>query len=298
MRKTPYHSVRIGKSKVPKLDLDEFTTMFLNVYSEFNSKDYFQYGLGYECVDRAEHQGGKVGGNPDAFLFRKTGKKGLWPPRVRKESAPWLTEEGLYTEDDIFDLIEFLFDCVAKPIEGRMHSYNNCGYHVSKVDGPAGEAEFRAEINEILALYGSGYELAGDGEEAQIRILPASGMQELVQTELPKYDPENVENKVVAATNRFLSRHSSHEERKEAVRALADVLEFLAPQIKAHFTTTEKSTLFNLINNFGIRHHNQIQQKDYDPVWLNWMYYFFLATIHTLLGIIGKTKDIDPDVGF
>jgi len=38
-----------------------------------------------------------------------------------------------------------------------------------------------------------------------------------------------------------------------------------------------------LANNFGIRHHNERQKTDYDALWLNWMFYFYLSTIHVLL---------------
>ena len=46
---------------------------------------------------------------------------------------------------------------------------------------------------------------------------------------------------------------------------------------------------FNIVNNFGIRHHNQQQKVHYDTaVWYSWMFYFFLATIHAAVGLLAK----------
>jgi hypothetical protein len=50
----------------------------------------------------------------------------------------------------------------------------------------------------------------------------------------------------------------------------------------------DEGDLFNIANNFGIRHHNELQKTSYDSIWLNWMFYFYLATVHTLVRMIGK----------
>ncbi|MDR2600913.1 MAG: hypothetical protein LBC53_00445 [Spirochaetaceae bacterium] len=46
------------------------------------------------------------------------------------------------------------------------------------------------------------------------------------------------------------------------------------------------------INNFGIRHNNPRQKEDYDdPIFLIWMFHYFLATIHAWLLIIKRSKN-------
>lgn len=48
----------------------------------------------------------------------------------------------------------------------------------------------------------------------------------------------------------------------------------------------DESALFNIANNFWIRHNNRKQKLDYDDeVWLRWMFYVHLSTIHTVLRI-------------
>ena len=56
-------------------------------------------------------------------------------------------------------------------------------------------------------------------------------------------------------------------------------------------TKQDENDLFNIANNFGIRHHNDQQKTSYDTaLWLSWMFYFYLATIHVVLRKIEKDR--------
>jgi hypothetical protein len=57
-------------------------------------------------------------------------------------------------------------------------------------------------------------------------------MSPLTKANLPQHDPHNVDSRVEAAIVRFRRHHSSLEDRKHALRDLADVLEYLRPDIK------------------------------------------------------------------
>ena len=83
----------------------------------------------------------------------------------------------------------------------------------------------------------------------------------------------------------------SIDDRRQAVRDLADVLEYLRPKMKHAITDKDEGDLFNIANNFGIRHHNVKQKTGYDAaIWLSWMFYFYLATIHV---VVRKLKSIE-----
>ena len=42
--------------------------------------------------------------------------------------------------------------------------------------------------------------------------------------------------------------------------------------------------MFNIANNFGLRHHNDRQKTGYDTaLWLSWMFYLYLATLHVVV---------------
>ena len=68
------------------------------------------------------------------------------------------------------------------------------------------------------------------------------------------------------------------DDKSNAVRELADILENIKNQ-GVQLPSKDDSALFNIINNFAIRHSNKEQKVGWDKdVWLDWMYHFFLAT--------------------
>ena len=70
-------------------------------------------------------------------------------------------------------------------------------------------------------------------------------------------------------------------------------MEFLRPQIKKVLSSKDENDLFIIANSFGIRHHNDKQKTDYDrSIWYNWMFYYYLATIHAILKLIKNCRDI------
>ena len=53
----------------------------------------------------------------------------------------------------------------------------------------------------------------------------------------------------------------------------------------------DEAILFDIINNFSIRHHNPQQKTNYDrDIWYSWMFHFYLATYHAAIRIIKRTE--------
>lgn len=61
-------------------------------------------------------------------------------------------------------------------------------------------------------------------------------------------------------------------------------------------SSSDEKDLFNIANNFLIRHHNDKQKTDYDAnLWLSWMFYIYLSTIHLILRRVElKAPKSDP----
>lgn len=274
-----YYSVRSGKNAgAVQLTFDQLRTQFASAYDHFNRADYFQEYFGYWCVD-SENVAGKLGTNIEGQFLRRLRKDDLWP--VREKVAH-------YSEDDLFDVIEFLYDHISKPLEGHFHSYGGCGTHYYTFDRDAGRVEFRDELNDFLRDYGEGYELSVDGE---ILTVGQPGLATLEAAELPRFDPENVESRVASAVRKFRRYRSSSQDRRDAIRDLADVLEFLRPKLKVVLAVKDEADLFNIANNFAIRHHDEKQKGKYDKaIWYSWMFYFYLATIHAGLRMLTKAQ--------
>jgi hypothetical protein len=206
----------------------------------------------------------------------------------KRDLTPIRTKIAEYSEEDLFDIIEFLFDHCSKPEERHYHSYSSCGWHCSTFQREPGRLEYRARINKVLALYEKGYEISGDGE---ILALADDGLSGLFEASLPKADPENVAARVAMAQTKFRRYRSSMDERRDAIRDLADVVEYLRPSLKSVLTKKDESAIFEIANDFGIRHHNKDQRTDYDKrIWYSWIFYFYLATIHAAIRLIEKGK--------
>ncbi|HHF7374206.1 Uncharacterised protein [Legionella bozemanae] len=73
---------------------------------------------------------------------------------------------------------------------------------------------------------------------------------------------------------------------------LADILELLRPEIKKLSLSQDESDIFNLLNNFGIRHFNSGQKTNYNTsIFYSALFYHFLLMIHMSLRLIEKSKD-------
>lgn len=273
-----YFSIRTGKQS-KSIAFDGLRKLIFTIFVDFQTKGYFDEYFGDNCVD-AGYTPGKAGANLKNYALRKL-RKDIWPFDELS-----VTE---YSEEDLFDMIEFLFDNISKPLEegANFHNYGN-EWHYTLFDQQKGQREFMDEVNQFLNDHSIGYELSETGE---ILSLGDPHLQKLLDAPLTAYDPQNVEEKMALASDKFRRYGSSLSDRAEAVRILADCLEFIRPEIEKNISNKDEGDLFNIANNFGIRHHNAKQKTNYDKnIWLSWMFYFYLATLHACLRIIKKQK--------
>ncbi len=212
-------------------------------------------------------------------IFIKIRKRNLWP------IDDYVND---YSEDDLFDIIEFLYEYISKPIDGTYHSWNNCGMHWETFNKSEGQKYFVFKINELLKLYKNNYEITESGEILQ---KPEKGFEKIFEADIPTND-SNIKSRIDAAVIKFRRHGASLDDRRQSVRDLADVLEYLRPKLQTLLDQKDESDLFNIANNFGIRHHNEKQKSNYDAsIWLSWMFYFYLSTIHVILRKMNNQSD-------
>jgi len=281
--KRRYYSQRFG-GKSSKVEFSALKEIFLSVYEGLDDKGYFYEYFGSWCPDAGTKDSwvpGKAGTDAGAYVLRKLRKNNLWPIKEKCKD---------YSEEDFFDVIEFLFDHISLPLEkdAYLHSYGDCGYHYKHFDSLSGQLELITQINEFLNDYGDGYELNLNGE---IYTLLKEEFRPLIGASIPASDPKKVESKIKRSVDKYRRYGSTLDERKDAVRELADCLEYLRKDLQSVLTKKDDGDLFNIANNFGIRHHNDKQQTNYDhAIWLSWMFYFYLATLHAGIRLIEKNK--------
>ncbi|SDH06868.1 hypothetical protein SAMN04488062_10428 [Flavobacterium omnivorum] len=276
MIKRNYYSVRTGKiSPDQQVNFEVLKKLFSVTYNKLNTDGYFQKYFGINCEDG--YIPGELGEEIEAMIFVNLRKDNLYPIYQNLPN---------YTEDDFFDIIEFLYDHCSKGLNGHYHNWNNCGYHYEEFNDIEGQKQYRELLNPILREYKDGFEISESGE---ILILSDNGLSNLFEADIPTNEKENVSNKINSAILKFRRYKSTLDDRREAIRELADVLEFIRPAIKEHLNKKDENDIFNIANNFGIRHHNKDQQTEYDKaIWYSWIFYYYLATLHAVLRMTNK----------
>lgn len=276
--KRSYYNVRTG-AQSPRFTFEEARRLVHDAYVEM-AEEFFQEAFGKDCPDGETY--GIVGSNVRSFVLRHTRIDGV--ANVAK---------GLLSSQDevvLFTLIEFLHDLVSKGLKtgaSRAHGFGNCGWHYEDFDKAAGQDEWRNQIGPVLANYGQGYVITDRGE---IQTLGPSGLRDITRAKLPAKTKADDKEKIEEAVRLFRHATSKRIDHVAAVRQLADVLERLRPQVKEHLLTADEAALFNIANNFAIRHHNDRQKTDYSNEWLAWFFYQYLSTIHLVLRLIEREQ--------
>lgn len=281
IRRRELWSERQGRGpKSEPMSLERFKRLCFDDLDALWKRDYFQQAFGYDCVDQ-----GEVGGelpDPAAHFYRLTGRDDIWPYDIYGDS---------YDLDILVEVIEALYDLVSEPLSGRLHDYNDCGWHYDTFDPQAGRREFRAQLNETLRLAEPSLRLQENGE---IVLLHSEELEKLLDAPLPpRVQDDLISAKMADARRLFRSRHSDEGDRRRAVRELVDVLEAIRLDVKTHLLTADERDLFNIANNFAIRHNNDAQKRDYDELWLGYLFQRFLADIHLVLRLRERQPVID-----
>ncbi|MFV8269913.1 hypothetical protein ACNQGP_08245 [Flavobacterium sp. GT2N3] len=140
MKRRDYYSTRTGKvTETPEITLKVLKKLFIISFDKLYEDGFFQKYFGYYCVDQGEVKG-ELGFDIDSQIFLSIRKEGLWPIQNKIEE---------YSEDDLFDMIEFMYDHCSKPLSGDFHNFNNCGYHYYTFDDKGGQKLYR----EIIARF-------------------------------------------------------------------------------------------------------------------------------------------------
>jgi hypothetical protein len=259
-----------------RLDVAEAARLFASIVAEADVNSRLQKWFGYHCVDDG-YVPGEAGADVEGFVYRRTRRRDLWP--IADRYSDW-------DESAFFTAVEFLHDHVAEATHGRAHSYLNCGFHASAFDVEEGQRLFRDEVNVILKDYGTGFEIEASGEV--VRSTPEE-MAELVEQPADSRSESDIKARVADAIRKFRNRGARVEDRRDAVRDLADVMELLQDRAPDTLESADEKDLFHLANKFGIRHANASQKINYDlDIWVDWMFYHYLASIQAYTRLIAR----------
>lgn len=267
----PYWSQRHSRA-APAQATDLATTVHRcrAAIQDMEREDWFARTLGYDCVDG----NGEANTTLGEVLGRCVGK----PQLAGQADEAW-------TEDDLCDYVEVLHDLAARPTRGWVHSYSGCGWHPTDFDRASGQALYRWRLNQVLDASTLNLQLANEGEDIGrvVRVLP-SGLDQLV-TDLA--DLGATDDPTVPHAITLFRRHgATREDRRAAVRELADVLEAHRPLLKEKVWSKDEGALFQIANTFEIRHRNASQQNDYPDEYLDWIFHWYLATVDLIRRLV------------
>ncbi|PES78291.1 hypothetical protein CN504_22725 [Bacillus anthracis] len=198
---------------------------------------------------------GICGDNMDVFCFSKTGYKGLLP----------VAYDIRYKEAQIFTLIEMFYTYV-----NDTDPFSNGN----------GKKEYRKRVNKILNNYGNGWELINEG---YVRELVDNGLSNLLTQE---YNDSDIYTDISKAKQEFLKYGATLDDKKDALIRLGSIMEPLREEMKNKLSKKDTSDIFQLLNEFQLRHNNVKQKTNYDKeIYYPWMFYQMLAALDALLKI-------------
>lgn len=275
-RRPLWRERKAGQRTIVVLDNAAVVRDFIEVIDELDDNGYFEKRFGKDCVDNAR------GTLVETLLERELGVPDLWP----------LDRGRLVADMDLFfDIVELLHDLVSRPLERSLHNYAECGWHHSTFDIESGRVLYRWRVNKILERSDLGLRLADDGEDAgRLVTVTDDARTELMQAVAARDDGEPADQ-VRHALALFRQRGADRNQKRSAVAALALVLEERRHNVLVDaLAKTDRGALFDLANNFHIRHQDAKQKRDYDEFYLDWIFWVYLASIELTNHVIDQQR--------
>ena len=261
----PYYSQRIGEAGPHSTASIESTSRRVNaVVRDLEKKHFFANVIGYDCFD----------GNGDATstipleLEQRVNKAHLWEGRI-----------GEWSEDDLCDFTEVFFDLVARPAKEVFHSYMGCGWHPTSFSTASGQSIYLWRVNSIYDSSHIGLRLADSGEDRGRMVHTQSAEMESLIAETTTTS-SSASEEIVHAVALFRRRNATLPEKRSAVVSLAGILESRRSLIRSTQLSVAEDSLFNIANRFGLRHRRADQMTDYNEAFLDWIFYWYLATVN------------------
>jgi hypothetical protein len=266
-----YYSQRNNPNKEnTKIDLFQLKKLFFTLYRKLYYENYFAGTIGFTY--EGDLNVGSLGYDNaiEQKLYLDLRKENLWPIYENIDK---------YSEEDLFDIMEFCYDCILK-----IHTEEEMWANRKDEDD---KEIYRYELNKQLKDYKHGFEMDRNGH---IVYSSGVGLDKLVEAKIPTKE-KNIVDRIEQAVSNYRNRKSSTLVRIEAVRHLGDILEEIKPDLKNIILTKDEKDLFEILNRFGIRHNDKLQKQNYNGIWLSWLFYYYLSAVHASLRLLEQYKN-------
>lgn len=273
-----YYSQRKANNSTFRFSLKKLVEYIYDIYTIFYNKKHFNHLPSYWDADI------------NLYSIEIFNKEDMLPFR----------RDNDYSEEDIFDLIEYFHDSIEIPetVHRKAVTSINKTYfprmeNVTREEKKEPmkikvQVEYRTKINRIISKYGVGYELTEDG---YIRELMNNGLEELIDSPQVFLDDIDSELRIKYAKETFFKHGASDEDKRGAIFAVGTVLEKLRESNHLNLSKKDTGDLFTVLNGFNIRHNRKDQKTDYDQkIFFPWIFYNLLAAVDASLKLQNKEQ--------
>lgn len=157
-------------------------------------------------------------------------------------------------------------------------------------DRSAGQRQFRAAMQPILARLEPAMEMRSNGEIVEQAALGLAPLGDQPLPDSPLAD--DVRSKVLEAIRTFRESGVGRGAQLSALAQLAGVLELLREDGRLDvLSKKDQAPLFAIANEYGIRHDNSQQRRDYGPAFREWIFFAYLGAIRLAI----RVRDGDND---
>lgn len=123
------------------------------------------------------------------------------------------------------------------------------------------------------------YELAAEGEDlGRLVAVTDDARSQLVHRALNDSTPDTTAS-IRHAIALFRGRDTSTESKRSAIFNLARILEERRALIREEAGKPDEGALFEIANRFDLRHRRADQRGEYDEAFLDWIFWWYLATV-------------------
>ncbi|MFE6892009.1 hypothetical protein [Streptomyces sp. NPDC057694] len=245
---------------------------FARLITGFETNGYLAEMFGEACVDDDSELP-----NASEVIELRLGIPGLWP------LAP-----ETWDEETFYGLIEVFHDLVSRPRIRSYHPFDSCGWHHREFHNGPARILYRWKVNQLLRSAGIEYELAAEGEDlGRLVAVTDDARSQLVHRALNE-GPADIAGSVRHAIALFRGRDTSAESKRSAIFNLGRILEARRALLKAELFTKDEGALFQIANGFDLRHSNAGQHREYNEAFLDWIFWWYLATVELTNRLVGS----------
>lgn len=245
---------------------------FVQLIDELRELGYFPKVLPKECVD--DRSTWSI--DPSDKISKAIRYEITWPSELESGSLS-------VPDDLLYSVIEYFHDQAQRPRTRSFHGWDECGYHYDDHNKASGGVVYRWRVNELLESYGIALRLGNQGDELGKLIQHATLNLDDLGDQAVAVAGSSRDKTVAEAIQLYRKRAATTTDRRAAIAQLANYIELRRKDFaQVKFASKDEQDLFNIFNNFMIRHGNKTQKNDYGDEYLDWIFWTSVSAIQLI----------------